>query len=96
MNSVFAIAMAAAGLECAVHDIGVTVAETEPDPVKAIIGQIAENPPAVEDLADFVGNLRVAKYDAMVPEPLLRRLWAKANAESAAHLQAQAMTLLES
>lgn len=96
MNSVFAIAMAAAGLECEVHDIGVTVAETEPDPVKAIIAQIAKNPPAVDDLADFVGNLRVAKYDAMVPEPLLRRLWARANAESAAQLQAQAMVLLES
>lgn len=33
--------------------------------------------PAVDDLADFVGNLRVAKYDATVLEPLLRRLWGK-------------------
>jgi ATP-dependent Lhr-like helicase len=94
MNSVFAIAMAAAGLECVVHDIGVSVTETEPDAVKAIVGQIAENPPAVEDLADFVGNLRVAKYDELVPAPLLRRLWARANSESADQLQAQAAALL--
>lgn len=56
MNSLFAIALGAAGLECVVNDVGLTVAETDPGPLKTIIGQIAQTPPAVEDLADFVGT----------------------------------------
>lgn len=95
MNSLFAIALASAGLDCVVNDIGVTVSETQPGPLKSIIGQIVQTPPPVEDLSDFVGNLRAAKYDEMVPEPLLRRLWARANAGLAAQLQSQAAAVLE-
>ena len=95
MNSVFAIALASAGLDCVVHDIGVTVADTEPGQLRSIVAQIADNPPSVEDIADFVENLRVAKYDEMVPEPLLRRLWATANAGAGMELGDQARAIME-
>ncbi|HEV2816244.1 MAG TPA: DEAD/DEAH box helicase [Allosphingosinicella sp.] len=79
VNSVLSILFIAAGLECEVNDVGVTVADSDPDEVRAVVKGLQACPP-IEDLADFVGNLRLAKYDDYVPEPLLRRLWARRNA----------------
>ncbi|MFD2053660.1 DEAD/DEAH box helicase [Mesorhizobium calcicola] len=78
-NSVLAFAMVSAGLECVVLDVGVTVLETTPDEAAAILRQIAERPPDIQSIAGFVENLRTAKFDEMVPETLLRRLWARAH-----------------
>lgn len=63
MNSVLAFALTAAGLDCEVLDIGVTVLETTPDTVAAFLEQIADAPPPIEDIADFVENLRTEKFD---------------------------------
>ncbi|WP_246679353.1 DEAD/DEAH box helicase [Mesorhizobium sp. B1-1-6] len=78
-NSVLAFALVSAGLECVVLDVGVTVVETTPDEAVAILRQVAERPPDIGSIADFVENLRTAKFDEMVPETLLRRLWARAH-----------------
>jgi ATP-dependent Lhr-like helicase len=95
MNSVFAIVLTAAGLECSVHDIGVTVADATPADVVAIISRIAAMPPMdPHDIAGFVENLQTVKYDEQVPSSLLRRLWARANADAASQLQEQAERLL--
>lgn len=88
MSSVFAIALNAAGLECSPHDVGVTVAESTVEGVAAIIRKIAGmSPMAIEDIAGFVENLQTAKFDEHVPTPLLRRLWARSNAERAKEIQ---------
>lgn len=78
VNSVLAIMFAAAGIQCEVHDVGVTLVDCTPEEARAIIGSVKECPP-IEDLSEFVGNLRLAKYDDFVPEQLLRRLWARRN-----------------
>ncbi|MFB9980162.1 DEAD/DEAH box helicase [Mesorhizobium kowhaii] len=78
-NSVLAFALVSAGLECVVLDVGVTVIETTPEEAVAILRQIAERPPDIQSIAGFVENLRTAKFDEMVPETLLRRLWARAH-----------------
>lgn len=77
VNSVLGFAFASAGLDCAVMDVGVTVTDTEPEIVRSIMRQIVADPPDIDAIADFVENLRSAKFDEMVPETLLRRLWAK-------------------
>ena len=95
MNTVFAMALKASGLECQEHDIGITVADVGIDEVKAIVSRIAEMPSMnADDIAQFVENLRVAKYDDLVPEPLLRRMWARSHAEYAAQVKSLAQSLI--
>lgn len=77
VNSVLGFTFASAGLDCAVMDVGVTVLDTEPEVVNSITAQIAASPPNIDSIADFVENLQSAKFDEMVPDILLRRLWAK-------------------
>lgn len=84
-NGCLAVALATAGLDCEAHDLGVTVADCTPAEVEAVLRRLARSPSA-EDLSAFLQNLRVAKYDELVPEPLLRRLWARANRHAAEQL----------
>jgi len=83
VNAVLGFAFASAGLECAVMDVGVTVLDTHPDVVLAIMKQIAERPPDIDSVAEFVENLQSAKFDEMVPEDLLRRLWTRSRQDVA-------------
>ncbi|WP_316355199.1 DEAD/DEAH box helicase [Devosia sp.] len=94
MNSVLAFALSAAGLDCEVLDIGVTVMETPPDTIATFLEQIAQAPPAIEDIAEFVENLRTEKFDELIPEEMLRRLWANAHREEAAKLASVARRLV--
>lgn len=75
MNSVLGVALVAAGLECSILDVGVTVLDTNPEVVGAMLRQVAEKPPNISDIAEFVENLQTEKFDEMVPEPILRRMW---------------------
>lgn len=43
------------------------------------IALIADAPPTIQGVAEFVENLRGETFDEMIPESLLRRLWARAN-----------------
>lgn len=79
VNSVLSIVLMSAGLEVAVHDVGVTAVDTTPGQLAAVLQHTGECP-AMEDLSDFVIGLRTAKLDDFVDENLLRRLWAARNA----------------
>lgn len=95
MNSVFAIALATAGLECSPNDVGITVADATVGEVTAILRKIADMPPMpVEDIADFVENLQTAKFDEYVPTGLLRRLWARMHTDPAAAIRKVAQGLM--
>ncbi|MDG4889988.1 helicase-related protein [Mesorhizobium sp. WSM4989] len=93
-NAVLAFTLVSAGLECAVHDVGVTVLETTPSEAEAVLRQVAERPPDIQSISEFVENLETARFDGMVPEPLLRRLWAKARANIGKEIGAVATELL--
>ncbi|MCG8273847.1 DEAD/DEAH box helicase [Aquamicrobium sp. NLF2-7] len=77
VNAVLGFAFGSAGLDCAILDVGVTVLDTQPDVVLAIMKQTVERPPDIDSVAEFVESLQSAKFDEMVPDTLLRRLWAK-------------------
>lgn len=93
-NSVLAFTMVSAGLECAPHEVGVTVLETTPEEAEAVLRQVAERPPDIQSISEFVENLETARFDGMVPEPLLRRLWANARANIGKEIGAVATELL--
>jgi ATP-dependent Lhr-like helicase len=93
-NSVLAFTLVSAGLRCLVLDVGVTAVDTTPDEAAAIIRQIADNPPDINSISEFVENLAVAKFDEMVPEKVLRRLWGRAHAGLGSNLGAIARELL--
>ena len=78
MNSVLSIVLMSAGLEVAVHDIGITAVDVTPEQLSAVLRQAGDCPP-MEDLSEFVAGLRTAKLDDFVDEALLRRLWAARN-----------------
>lgn len=78
VNSVLSIVLMSAGLEVAVHDIGITAVDVTPEQLSAVLRQAGDCPP-MEDLSEFVAGLRTAKLDDFVDEALLRRLWAARN-----------------
>lgn len=94
MNSVVAFALTAAGLDCEVLDIGVTVLDTPPDTVMVLLEQISGAPPSINDIADFVEGLRTEKYDELIPEQMLRRLWASGHREQVGMLASLASQLI--
>lgn len=85
LNGCLAIALSATGLGCEPHDLGVTVADCSAAQLRAVLQRLRPLPSA-EELSGFVENLSTAKYDELVPEDLLRRLWARANADVVALL----------
>lgn len=73
---VFAAALALLGLQAEPHDLGVTVRRATEEDVRAGLRRIAAF--RADNLARFserVQGVHSAKFDALVPEPLLRRLW---------------------
>jgi len=97
MTSVFTIALKAAGLHCAEHDVGITILDTTEEEARSVIARIAEMPPLdVNDIASFVENLQSAKYDEFVPATLLRRIWARNHVEYVDQIRAVASALLAS
>lgn len=79
VNSILAVLLTSAGLECEAHEVGITVADVTPDEAQNLLDRIIECPP-LDDLAPFVKNLRGAKFDNFLPEVLLGRQWAARNA----------------
>jgi len=79
VNSILAVLLTSAGLECEAHEVGITVADVTPDEAQNLLDRIIECPP-LDDLAPFVKNLRGAKFDNFLPEDLLGRQWAARNA----------------
>ena len=78
VNSILAVLLTSAGLECEAHDVGVTVVDSSPEDVRGMLQRVAQCPP-LEHLAPFVKTLRSGKFDDFVPEALLRHYWATRN-----------------
>lgn len=74
MNTLLALAFLAAGMQATTHEVGVTIADVTPKDVRVVLGRLAASI-GVEDIAQFVENLDDAKYDAFVPDELLRDSW---------------------
>lgn len=70
----------AVGLEAEAHDLGVTVADTSPEELKAMFSRL-QAPLASSELSSFVGTLQEAKFDEYAPLSLLGRLWERANSD---------------
>jgi ATP-dependent helicase Lhr and Lhr-like helicase len=93
-TAVFSAALAVAGLECGVHDLGVTVPETTPGqmtPILDKLGSMSTLDPL--DVASFVKNVRAGKFQDFVPETLAQKQWALQNEQSVGIATAIAKTL---
>lgn len=95
LNSVLAILLKSAGLECEAFDVGVSVEDATPAEIREILSRLKSFPSA-GDLSGFVANLRAAKFDDYVPEDLLRLAWARRSAEICASLPQACAKLIES
>ena len=81
VNDVFLILLRAAGFECQADDVALLVVDCAPVELRGVLDALGAFPTTTE-LSAFVENLRRAKYDDLIDEALLRRLWA-ARAEQA-------------
>ena len=77
MNSLLSLSVLAAGLQATPHDLGITVADATPEEVRSLLDRAASV--SIEDLSGFVEGLEDAKYDAYIPDLLLRRQWVRAH-----------------
>ncbi|PZU14939.1 MAG: DEAD/DEAH box helicase [Citromicrobium sp.] len=90
VNSLLAVLLTSIGFDCETFDVGITLTATPSDLADDVISSLDGCPP-IEDLARFVENLSVEKYDAYVPEAILRRFWVQRHA----HLRDDVSALLE-
>lgn len=86
LNGVLAASLARPGLRCEAHDLGVSVAaerrgedDDAPD-LTADLEALSSEPPDARALAARLGGLVTAKFDHLVPEEILREMWATAHA----------------
>lgn len=96
LNGVLATALVAAGLQCEFHDLGVSAISRGNTwaQVCEVLGCLAEEAPSSEDLAQQVAGIATAKFDSLVPQPVLRTFWAQAHAGTVALLPEVAAGLL--
>jgi ATP-dependent Lhr-like helicase len=80
VNALLAILIRSAGLECEALDVGVGVTDCSPDELRAVFESVTAFP-SIEQLGEFVANLRNAKLDDYIDEDLLRRLWCDRNSD---------------
>lgn len=74
INSVLAVLLTSTGIACETFDVGVTVTGASLEDTRDVLASIGECPP-IDELAPFVENLAVEKFDEFVPTELLRRHW---------------------
>ena len=74
INSVLSVLLTSTGIACEAFDVGVTVTGASLDDTRDVLASIGECPPIAE-LAGFVENLVVDKFDEFVPWELLRQHW---------------------
>ena len=89
INSVLAVLLTSTGIACETFDVGVTVTGASLEDTRDVLASIGECPPIAE-LAAFVENLVVEKFDEFVPSALLRLHWVARHA----HLQAEISDVL--
>lgn len=89
INSVLSVLLTSTGIACEAFDVGVTVTGASLDDTRDVLASIGECPPIAE-LAGFVENLVVDKFDEFVPSELLRQHWVARHA----HVQTEISEVL--
>jgi ATP-dependent Lhr-like helicase len=89
VNGLFAVLLTSIGFECETFDVGVTLTNASINQARDVVSVLEKCPPVAE-LAQFVTNLTVEKYDELIPEALRRDFWARCNE----HLSAEVSSLL--
>lgn len=89
INSVLAVLLTSTGIACEAFDVGVTVTGASLEDTRDVLASIGECP-RIAELAAFVENLVVEKFDEFVPLELLRRHWVVRHA----HLQTEISEIL--
>ena len=92
----FSAGLAREGLECGVHELGVTVSDQEETNVRATMAKMAGGEPMDPlELAAHVANINAGKYGEQVPVDLARAIWARQNADIVSQLPLMAAGLLD-
>lgn len=81
-NMMLAVLLTATGFQCETFDVGVTLEGAPADEARDVIAALGACPP-IEELGRHVRNLIGEKYDALVPEALLRTFWVRRHAHLA-------------
>lgn len=93
-TAVFGAAAAMAGLPGEVHDLGLTLAETNAPEALTKLKRLAEAEAMdATKVAAFVQNIAAGKFREQVPEHLARSLWARQNAPEIGGIIGMARTL---
>jgi ATP-dependent Lhr-like helicase len=79
-TAVLSAALARAGLKCAMHDLGLTIAGASVVDVSAALDGLSKaDTLSSEELARSVANIKTGKFREMVSDGIARLLWAKQN-----------------
>lgn len=94
--SVFAAALAMFGLSAEPHDLGVAIQKSNIEDLRTILARIAAfRQGDLDRISEQVHGIRSAKYDAFIPELLLRSFWARRHSSITAELPAIAASFTE-
>ena len=74
VNSLLAVLLPSTAIACETFGVGVTVTGASLEDTRDVLASIGECPPIAE-LAAFVDNLVVEKFDEFVPSERLRQHW---------------------
>lgn len=93
-TAVFSAALAMAGLQPGVHELGVTVSKIKESELRPILSKLAETRNIdAHDVSEFVANIKVGKFREQVPENLARSLWARQNDDKVTEIPVMAAAL---
>ncbi|TAI62020.1 DEAD/DEAH box helicase [Bradyrhizobium sp. Leo170] len=93
-TAVFSAALAMAGLQSGVHELGVTVSKIKESELRPILSKLAETRNiGPHDVSEFVANIKVGKFREQVPENLARSLWARQNGDKVTEIPVMAAAL---
>ncbi|WP_316395704.1 DEAD/DEAH box helicase [Bradyrhizobium sp. 33ap4] len=90
-TAVFSAALAMAGLQSGVHELGVSVSKIKEDEMRPILSKLAKMQKIdPDDVSGFVANIKVGKFREQVPDNLARSLWARQNLDKVTEIPAMA------
>ncbi|MCK1441480.1 DEAD/DEAH box helicase [Bradyrhizobium sp. 48] len=90
-TAVFSAALAMAGLQSGVHELGVSVSKIKEAELRPILAKLAETQKInADDVAEFVANIKVGKFREQVPDSLARSLWVRQNRDKVEEIPAMA------
>jgi ATP-dependent Lhr-like helicase len=94
-TAVFGAVLTMAGYPAEPHDFGLTLPKTTSGFARSVLEKLSSTETlAPDDVAAFVGNIRVGKFAEFVPEALLRDQWARQNKQIIDRISAMARDIL--